>query len=851
MYKMTLNDGWAVCFEDLSWGADRHGEVTGRTDGWMEASLPCDIHMPLIETGVIEEPLVKDHFFDCEWTEHKSWWFRKTFRPSVETCSMNRVELVLESLDAEADIFLNGIMLGHHRSAFYPFRQEVKSLLREGDNELLVRVTSGLEAYDGEDMTRFKDRVGMEKAHNRGDIRRIFARKPQYGFGWDWGPRVATCGIVGDVYLAAYDDLAIRQVHAFTESVSLGKGGDNSGGANEANIRFEVEVEQFHPFASIEAHVEIRLSFAGESILTLSKSMPLHSGLNFVDFRYTLTGAKLWWPNDMGSPDLYTVFVSVSTGGHTASYPSFEMGIRTIELNQNPVNENERLFAIHVNGVRTFCKGGNWVPADSVYARITEEKYKSLVEEAKEAHFNMLRVWGGGLYEKNAFYEACDRNGIMVWQDFMFACALYPDDLEWFQEEVRQEMEYQTSRLRNHASLVLWCGNNENHWNFDMWKAANPDESFVGGAVCYNELAPRIVRRNCPEIPYWNSSPYGGEHPNGEDRGDCHYWFDAMMSPEMANRITPERYDGWNAKFVSEYGYIGPCRKSTIERFHAGEPFNREGRIWQLHNNLFEKDTVAAGIEMHYADAGGLDVDRYLLYAGLCQGLMYGYSLEAFRYRTDCSGGLFWMYNDCWGEIGWSVIDYELRRKISWYFVKRACAPVTLIAREVDGNIRVIGINETGKDIRCELEYGYVSFDGRIRSTSKTSVGLPAYSRGVALEFAKEETNRKEGCWFVTPGTNTAATEVLPAVLREGAVRDLNLASPTLTVRGFIRLKEDIQFTVGSDVYAHAVHFGLSDHLRLSDEYFDLLPGQSRTVTIYGASDIIGLEQIQPRAVQP
>ncbi|QJD84888.1 glycoside hydrolase family 2 protein [Cohnella herbarum] len=840
MYTMKLNENWAVRFEELSEGADRHREVALRTEGWMKgASLPCDIHMPLIEAGHIEEPLVRDHFFDCEWTENKSWWFKKLIRLSNEELSPSRIELVLESLDAEADIFLNGSALGHHRSAFYPYRQEVKRLLREGDNELLVRVTSGLELHSGPAETeRFKERVGIEKGHNRGDLRRVFVRKPQYGFGWDWGPRVATCGIVGGVYLEGHEEATIRHIHAYTESIA----------GNEAIVRFEAEIENFHPYSTLEAEVNVKLSFAGEVVASLSRGMPLRSGLNYVDFRQTLTNAKLWWPNGMGRPELYQVSFSLVVGKRKISFPDFDMGIRTIELNQDPVSGGERLFAIYVNGVRTFCKGANWIPADSIYARITDEKYTEIISEAKEAQFNMLRVWGGGLYETDAFYEACDRNGIMVWQDFMFACALYPDDLEWFREEVKEEMEYQTCRLRNHPSIVLWCGNNENHWNFDMWKQANPDESFVGGAISYNELAPRIVRRNCPEIPYWNGSPYGGIHPNGEESGDNHYWFEAMMSPEMVKRITPERYDDWNSKFVSEYGYIGPCRKSTIERYHAGEPLDREGCIWKLHNNMYEKDTVAAGITKHYADAGGLDLDRYLLYAGLCQGLMYGYSLEAMRYRRDCSGALFWMYNDCWGEIGWSVIDYDLKRKISWYFAKRACAPVAFIVREADGVLRAVGINETGIDIRCELDYGYVSFDGLTRLTEQATVLLPAYSRDCVLTFPKLEQDWTSGCWFVSPKPELSVVETLPAILRGGVVRDLKLPSPALSVRDFVRLDYGVRFTIATDVYAHAVHFSLPDHVKLSDEFFDLLPGQSRTITIYDTS--VKAEEIVPMAVQ-
>ncbi|HBP38246.1 MAG TPA: beta-mannosidase, partial [Clostridiales bacterium] len=524
-------------------------------------------------------------------------------------------------------------------------------------------------------------------------------------------------------------------------------------------------------------------------------------------------------------------------GGSAADCRHTEFGVRTVELDQTQLGDSERLFAFKVNGVRTFCKGGDWVPADSLYGRISDSRYATLVQEAGNAGFNMLRVWGGGLYERDIFYRLCDQAGILIWHDFMFACSEYPDDQDWFVREVENELEYQTRHLANHPSLALWSGNNENHWGFASWW---PKTGYFGAKI-YNSLAPAAVMRNCPEIPYWNSSPYGGADPNGPEIGDRHHWHDCMMNPDLMKRIVPEEYDKVTAKFISEYGYIGPSKRSSVEKYFGGAPIEVDGSVWRHHTNTFEADTVAAGIRYHYTDPDKLDTDQYLLYAGLCQGLMYAYSLESFRYQENCWGGLFWMYNDCWGETGWTIIDYYLTRKISYYYVKRALAPAKLILRACDGKVRAVGINDGPLPVAFTAEYGFAGFGGE-RRTRQIQIRLEPFSRRPVLEFAPEEFEPDAGkdgpgLLYIQPA---AASGLLPAILRTGTYRQSAAAMPPAKLE-IIRCDSsgpDLTLTVFSQNYAHAVHFNLPDTIRLSDDYFDLLPGESRTITLEAASGI-------------
>lgn len=319
-----------------------------------------------------------------------------------------------------------------------------------------------------------------------------------------------------------------------------------------------------------------------------------------------------------------------------------------------------------------------------------------------------------------------------------------------------------------------------------------------------------------------------------------------MMNDEMQKRITPEEYDKVEAKFVSEYGYVGPLKKSSIKKYHKGNQVDINSDIWQHHNNTFEKETVLAGIKYHYIDPENLDIDSYLLYAGLCQGLMYAYSLEAFRFKKDCSGGLFWMYNDCWGETGWTIIDYYLTRKISYYFVKRALEPIKFILREDEGMVLAVGINETPEALEIGVEYGYVSFDGESKDVETCILELPAYSRDIVLSFPKPLQNDQKGVCFIR---SIHSDSVASAILRTSTYRELAVPQTKITIEGIQRIEKGIRVTLSSNHYAHAVHFNLPDEVKLSDDYFDMLPGESKCVVIDDAFEEVEFEHIRPVAV--
>jgi beta-mannosidase len=816
MYQeLLLNGSWDLCDGLLGWTAAEAQRLTHSSDGWIRTPVPGDIHQGLVAAGRIPEPLLGLNTAKCAWTEARSWWYRTSFPAPADRQAAELVELELNGLDANAEVFLNGLHLGSHRNAFRPFATDVRPLLVPGENVLLVRLSAGVEKVTELDLDEPDGvRAGTEAGNGRperGDPRRTLVRKPQYSWGWDWSPRCATTAIGGDVVLRVLRGACIRNVALHPVSHT----------ATAAAVRAVLTVERFHYYATADATVTLVLTDAAGHVTRVTKDVLLRSGLNHLELPLTIAAPRLWWPNGMGEPHLYRVEASLTlkAGGSIALTP-FDWGLRFLSL------DTAGVFAIAVNGCRVFCRGANWIPADTLYARTSAETYDRLVRQARKANFTMLRVWGGGLYEPEAFYHACDRYGILLWHDFMFACAPYPDHRQDFRQEVELEADYQTRRLQRHACVALWSGSNENNWGFrDWWR-----ERTRGGALCYNYILPEAVRRNCPEIPYWNGSPYGGEAPNCEEVGDRHHWQECMMNPDMQKRVSPEEFDTCNSLFVSEFGYIGaPCRE-TIESYLDGAPPERRGEVWHHHTNTFEKGTVDAGIRRHYVDPEGLSLDDYILYSGLVQGLMYGYALDSMRVRPNCHGSLFWMYADCWGEVGWTIMDYARRRKISWYFVRRTYAPLRLILRPAGGEtIRVVLANDTLREQELELEYGYVSLDGGSADLARARTRAPALSRTTLCELRKGHHDPRAGLWFArVPGRS----DILPATFRAVDYRDLRTGDPGLE-SGVRRDAAGIRVTLRAAGYAHAVQIeGLPAACEPEDNFLDLLPGETREVFI-------------------
>ena len=781
-----------------------------------ETDIPADIHTPLLKYGKISKPDIAENYKESLWIENKSWWFKKEFSVNGEMLENQKIMLVFERLDCMADIFVNDTHIGTHKSVFFPFAADIKEYINIGKNEIYVRLTTGLEYFSKLDAENLP--VCDFYTPTRSDFRRTLLRKPQYVFGWDWCPRIPTCGITGDVYLEFINDIEIKNIHIRTLSIS-----------ESAKISIEVETENINISKSINAKISILIKYKEETVSELQKNVFVRSGINYTDFNAEIEDPQLWWPNGYGEQPLYTAEISVCYSGETKT-ASESFGIRTVEISCAEQGENENEFVFVVNGKKIFAKGGNWVPAECIYNDVTEEKLTALIKSAKNLSFNMLRVWGGGVYESDAFYRLCDEYGILIWHDFMFACSMVPDRSAEFLDLVRSELTYQIKRLRNHPSLALWCGSNENHQFYEIWAK---DLSYFGGEIIYNRLAPECVRQLSPEIPYWNSSPYGGDFVKSNAAGDEHCWENHFLGDDKARALSLLQYDLDTAKFVSEYGHLGPCCKKTTVEYLGSDEIDLKSSAFITHINTMNSvnmgnsGLVEKGMEKYY-NVSTPTPEEYLLYGGAVQGMFYEYSIDAHRIMPYCGGNLIWMFNDCWGEVGWTPIDYRLRKKIAYYFIKRAYKAQRMVLRKENDEVFLYIVCDKAAKQKKQITVGYTDFCGNNRREITVTANVSAGITKINTGFCVSQNELLCGAVYAIDSTGEAEKALLYCDNYKKS--DIPAAKAQITNVNHENGKTAV--TVKATGYVHCVFIKDIEEYEASDLFFDMLPEEVKTITL-------------------
>ncbi len=462
-----------------------------------------------------------------------------------------------------------------------------------------------------------------------------------------------------------------------------------------------------------------------------------------------------------------------------------------------------------------------------IFARITDAKYEKLVSEAKNAHMTMFRINGVSIFEAPAFYDACDRAGILIFHDLPFACSTYPDDDAGFREAVRAETEAAVRLLRHHPSIALWSGSNEcviglcDWWNGDRSKPLN-----LGGSKLYNQVLPEVCRLFDPRRPYRPSSPCGGEYPNSDTAGDCHWWW-AYLSGDVNRRIRQEVFDECRGRFVSEWGFPAPTHLDSMREYLSPAEMKPGSWARQFHTNQMVGGNVNAAVRMHYADPEKLPLPQYVVFAQMCQAFIHGHAMEAMRFRKldpadDCEGALIWSYSEPWGETGWSLLDYYLRRKPSYYAVARACRPVKVIVRRRGERLVTRMVNDTLQPVEGVVQHGWWRLDGSDRSVQSRSVTVPADGMiQVATEKIASPAERNPKEWLYAAVFRRGDLPVDQSVWLLEPYRKLSIAPPQIKVTP----RADGWLEVASPVYAHGVHTEDHGHELISDNWFDLLPG--------------------------
>ena len=835
---VSLNGEWDLVERPLKNGVSSYA-VAATAKRSYAANVPGDVNDDIHRSGKLPEPLVGVNFREYNgWVPQRSWWYRKEFDTPKDAAGMF-ADLELDGLDVWADIWLNGQHLGRHDTAFCPFTKEVSKLLKHGEkNLLIVRVTTGRERVEHIDDKYFfhLHAAPTEEPRgypDRGWPQRIFLRKPAYTWGWDWSPALPTCGITGNCGIRFYGVNRIANVRLTTELSN-----DN----RHAVVKAVVELQRETVSDTAWGKVVVRLTCESGCVDTaVAEDVMIRSGLTRVELSLDVNNPRLWWPNGAGRQHRYTVEVMLESEGETVALVPFRWGMRTVALDVRP-----GVFRFVINGQPIFIQGGNWVPCDHLYGRITPERLRTLVNEAADANLNCLRIWGGGRYERDAFYDTCDERGVMVWHDFMSACAPLPYEEPGFKELFLREAVFQIRRLNNHPCILLWSGNNEVSSSYS-WPKGKPlfDQKRDPAWPLYFQDLPRITAAESPAIPYWPSSPYGGKgNVSDPATGDDHHW--VVMSSDSKFWSNPEYWDSKKVSlFNSEYGYGGPCcLQSTREYLGQDKPdlFSPVGR--EHTNTFYDIPRVNFSIERHYTAPAPTEINDYIRLGGLCQGLNYGYSLESQRCLQHNWGGIFWMYNDAWGENGWTIIDYYLRRKISWYFVRRCLAPFKIVLRRggrdsfggTTSDVHVILLNATGKVRRGTLCVGYQRYDGVENEFQTVPYRVEPFSRGIVATLPVPSKKQLKSGTVVAFDTNSP--DIPSCAWRHASYIHLGLpaAQPVIThtrVDG-----ADLVVNVKTDHFAHAVTLDVPDGTRLSDCWFDLLPGETRALRIHNGASL-------------
>jgi beta-mannosidase len=757
-----------------------------------KATIPGTVHIDLYENQLIPDPFYGANEKQLQWIENENWEYESTFTLSEKEISHENIELEFDGLDTYATVYINGKLVLEANNMFRKWIISAKNHLKKGKNHLKIEFLSAVQKGKEE---------ALKLPYSLPEKERVFVRKAQYQFGWDWGPRFVTAGICRKVQLKFWNSAKIESVKyeqkVLNESV--------------ADLDF-----MFAIFAEKSGKYQIKL---GQKLFPFE----LKKGQNVVKIPISIPNPILWWSNGLGVPHQYVFRFSLEQNQQKIEEKELKIGLRTIELIQEN-DQHGKSFYFKLNGKSVFMKGANYVPQDSFLPRVPDATYFSLVENAKKANMNMLRVWGGGVYADDEFYNACDANGILVWQDFMFACAMYPGD-EKFIKNIKQEVIDNVNRLQNHPSIALWCGNNENDEGWQNWgwqkqfnySKADSTQIWSDYKKIFQELIPQTLDSLLSKEKnlYWPSSPsIGWGRKESLTQGDSHYW-GVWWGKEPF-----EMYKKKVGRFMSEYGFQGMPNLETLYKVMSKEDLNFTSEAFKNH----QKHPTGFETIIEYMTRDFLvptSMEKYNYVSQLLQAHGMKIAMEAHRLaKPFCMGSLFWQLNDCWPVTSWSTLDYYGNWKAAHYQVKESFSPILLAVTENADGLSIMGSNDNMEVKKGLVTAKLLDFSGNeLWTASKecvldvernttcmqiSNVNLPKFKKEKTVLLIEFNSNQKKTIthhYFVKP-------------------KDLQLEQPTIEIKivgeTLIELKTN---TLAKNVRLQA------KNTFFEENYFDLLPG--------------------------
>ncbi|MEM7036593.1 MAG: glycoside hydrolase family 2 protein [Bacteroidota bacterium] len=805
VYQRDLLSGWT--FRE----ADR--------DEWFPARVPGTVHTDLFANGLIPDPFFSNNEVGLQWIERKNWDYHTTLEADADLLNYKHVELYFEGLDTYADVLLNGMKVLTTQNMHRRYAVDIRSKLKEGPNDLVIKFRSPLkeaaEAVKALPYTLPADDDEVEPAVS------MHVRKAAYHFGWDWCPRYVTMGIWRPVKLRAWN--AARFQDVYVKQMEL----------NDAEARMKVAMTTQ---ATAPLEVEVLVLADGDTVSLEQQALPV--GTHAVAQEFVIEKPKRWWPKGQGKPYLYNVDVVMKANGKVLDRVREKVGLRTIEL----VREEDEIgesFEFRVNGKPIFVKGANYIPGDNFIPRARKQR-AALFEAMDAAHFNMVRVWGGGVYEDADFYRRCDEAGIMVWQDFMFAGGMYPSDPH-FLNNVRGEIDDNIRRLRKHPSLALWCGNNEIevawfNWGWqDKYNISPEDSTLLWQSYrdLFEKMIPERINALDPGRAYIPTSPLSnwGKMENF-DRANMHYW------GVWHGSDTFEDFAKYVPRFMSEFGFQSYPEIETAARY--GTPRDmRPDSEWMRHRQRSYKGNAPILKEMERRYAEPKNFPAFLTLTQLLQRDAMDIAIEAQRMkRPHCMGTLYWQLNACWPGPSWSTIDYKGRPKAAHFALQRLFAPILVAATHDDEGLRIRLASDLQRQRYATMAMRLKSFDGEILWHQEQALDLPV---DTVLEIVHIPQ-------AMLPASFKDPKAVLEVVVhKDGAPlatdlvyfeypKALDLPDPEFSFK-VLREGTDFVLEMHAEHLLKDLHIFLEDtEARFSDNFFDMAPGTTYKVTVTAPS---------------
>jgi beta-mannosidase len=793
---------------------------------WLEASVPGDVHTDLLSNELIEDPFYRLNEHDLQWIDKTDWEYKTEFDLSQKDINSHSLALEFQGIDTYSSIYLNDSLIETTDNMFIGKTVDIKSFAKLGKNTLYVKLFSpiniGVKIHDslGYDISSFNANDLAEIGKVEGNKRvSVFTRKAPYHYGWDWGPRLVTSGIWQPINIKTWNYFNIEDLYIRQKSLN-----------ENASLVAEIELESYLEIDEIVSEIYVDNQKVSTDLVYINK------GTNKIEIPFTIKDYELWWPNGMGNQNMYEIKVKFQSNNNFVT-SSKRVGLREINLvtSEDSIGNN---FYFEVNKKPVFMKGVNYIPQDIFLNRVTDDKYEELLEAAVDANMNMIRVWGGGIYENEVFYNLCDEKGLLVWQDFMFACAMYPGD-EDFLNSVEQEAEYNVKRLRGHPSIALWCGNNEVRsawknwgWEKDVIENQSPEiASEISKAYddVFHKILPEVVNNLDNSTAYWPSSP-GSNFSGGTESytsGDAHYWGVWWGKEDF------ESYNQKVPRFMSEFGFQSFPEFSSVDKYTNESDYSIYSEVMKSHQrSSIGNSTIEDYMLRHYNKPKSFK--GYLYVSQILQAYGMSIGMESHRRNKGYSmGSLYWQLNDCWPVASWSSIDYFGKWKALHYSTKKAFQPVLISFFKSDSEIELHIISDLLESKEVDLNLKVLSFSGEVLYEMNKNYLLQQNStmkvKSLSIDWLNK--NFDPNSSLLVASLFSEKTEISNNNYFLSEFKDIKLTKPLIEYE-IDELINAFEVSLKSKNLVKNVFVDIASSQNFSDNYFDMIPGEEYKISI-------------------